>query len=49
MPEATNKIKHLINGDGNKIDEVIKIEEPKQDIVLSDEELDSRAISRLMG
>ena len=49
MPEEAYKIKHLINGEGNKVDEVIKIEERKQDPVLSDEELNSRTITRLIG
>ena len=49
MPKEANKIKHLINGTGNKVVEVIKIEERKQDPVLSDHELDSRAITRLIG
>ena len=60
IPFAVKTIKNLINGEGNKVDEVIKIEKPKQDPVLSDralpvdrtysdEELDSRAITRLIG
>ena len=49
IPSAVKTIKNLINGKGNKLDEVIKIEKPKQDPVLSDEELDSRAITRLIG
>ena len=49
MPKEANKIKHLINGEGNKVDEVIIIQERKEDPVLSDEELDSRAITRLIG
>ena len=38
IPSAVKAIKTLINGEGNKIDEVIKIEKPKQDTVLSDQE-----------
>ena len=49
LPSAVKTIKNLINGEGNKINEVIKIEKPIQDSVLSDEELDSRAITRLIG
>ena len=49
MLEKANKIKDLINNEGNKVNEVIKIEERKQDPLLSDEELDSRAITRLLG
>ena len=59
IPSAVKTITNLINGEGNKVDEVIKIEKPKQDPVLSDralpvertlsdEELDSRAITRLI-
>ena len=48
MPETANIIKHLNNGDRYKVDKVIKIEKLKQDPVLSDEELDSRAITRLI-
>ena len=48
MTDEANKIKHLINGEGNKVDEVIKINEPKQNPVLSDEELDLKAINRLI-
>ena len=49
MPEEANQIKHLINGEVNKVDEGIKIEERKQGPLLSDEELDSRVITRLIG
>ena len=48
MPEEANKIKHLINGEENKENEVIKIVERKQDSVLSDYKLDSRSITRLI-
>ena len=41
-------IKHLINGEGNKVDEVIKITQPKQDPVSADEKLHSRAIIRFI-
>ena len=36
MPEAANQIKHIINGEGNKVDNMITINEPKQDPGLSD-------------
>ena len=36
MPEAANQIKHLINNEGNKVDEIIKINEPKLDPSLFD-------------
>ena len=60
LPSAVKTIINLINDEGNKIDKVFKIEKPKQDSVLSDralpvertlsdEELYSRAITRLIG
>ena len=36
MPKEANKIKHLINGEWNKVDEVIQINELKLDLCLSD-------------
>ena len=49
IPSAVKTIKNLINNEGNKVGEVIKIVKPKQDPVLSDDELDSRAITRMIG
>ena len=49
LPSAVNKIKNLINSEENKVHEVIKINEPKQEPGLSEHELYLRAINRLMG
>ena len=39
MPEAANQIKHLINDEGNKVDQMSKIYGPKLDPSLFDMDL----------